>query len=83
MSEAYGWSDLSLEHGHYDTRQGVRWTVSPATRLEMLDRLLELNHRRFAEEQAASGSSPAKRKGRRKATAQPAEGTLFDTDEDS
>ena len=24
---AYGWEDLSLDHGHYDTRQGTRWTV--------------------------------------------------------
>src|SRR5664280_1239749 len=38
---AYGWSDLPLDHGHHDTRQGVRWTVSPAARVELLDRLLE------------------------------------------
>ena len=83
VSAAYGWDDLKLEHGHFDTRQGNRWTVSPAARLELLDRLLELNHSRYAEEQAAAGTAPGKLKGRRKSASQPVEGTLFDTDEDS
>lgn len=83
VCEAYGWDDLRLEHDHYDTRQGIRWTVSPAARLEMLDRLLELNHRRYAEEQATSGTAPVNRRGRRKTAAQPAGGMLFDTDGDS
>lgn len=54
---AYGWNDLldtGLEHGHHDTRQGPRWTVGPVIRHEILDRLLELNHERYAEEQRAS-----------------------------
>jgi hypothetical protein len=80
---AYGWDDLDLEHDHYDTRQGLRWTVSPAARVEILDRLLELNHSRYAEEQAAAGTATLKRKGRRKTSAQAAEGTLFDLDGDS
>ena len=70
---AYGWDNLPLDHGHHDTRQGVRWTVSPAARLELLDRLLELNHSRYAEEQAASTASPVRRKRRGKSAAQPAE----------
>jgi hypothetical protein len=78
---AYGWDDLPLDHDHHDTRQGVRWTVSPAARLELLDRLLELNHSRHVDEQAASSAAPVRRKGRGKSTAQPAGGTLFDTDE--
>jgi len=44
--EAYGWDDVSLEHGFYIYRQMERWTVSPAARVEILDRLLELNHER-------------------------------------
>lgn len=52
VREAYGWENLALDHGHYDTRQGVRWTVSPAAQIEMLDRLLELNHARYAKERA-------------------------------
>lgn len=50
----YGWADLDPVHDHYDTRQGVRWTIDPATRTEMLDRLLELNHARYAAEQQAN-----------------------------
>lgn len=49
---AYGWDDLvdRLEHGYHETRQGVRFTVSEAVRRELLDRLLALNHERYAAE---------------------------------
>ncbi|MFG2119704.1 Eco57I restriction-modification methylase domain-containing protein [Streptomyces sp. NPDC048710] len=46
--EAYGWSDLDLEIGHHPTKIGTRWTVSKEARFELLDRLLEENHRRAA-----------------------------------
>ncbi|MFJ2567794.1 type IIL restriction-modification enzyme MmeI [Streptomyces sp. NPDC087568] len=46
VSAAYGWSDLNLEHGFHETRQGVRYTFPMRTRTEILDRLLELNHQR-------------------------------------
>ena len=49
--DAYGWTDLDPVHDHVETRQGIRWTIDPLTRQEMLDRLLELNHRRYAEQQ--------------------------------
>ena len=52
-AEAYGWSDIPLEHGFHETRQGVRFTVSPLARAELLDRLLDLNHQRHTEELAA------------------------------
>jgi MmeI, target recognition domain len=52
VMRAYGWTDLNLDHGFHDTRQGTRYTVGPAARQEILDRLLELNHKRYAEEQA-------------------------------
>ena len=52
-AEAYGWSDLSLDHGFHETRQGVRFTISSMARAELLDRLLELNHKRHADEVAA------------------------------
>lgn len=48
---AYGWTDLEPVHDHFETRQGVRWTIDPDTRQEMLDRLLELNQARYAVEQ--------------------------------
>ncbi len=48
---AYGWSGLDPEIGHHQTKLGTRWTVSPQTRFELLDRLLVENHRRFDGEQ--------------------------------
>ena len=45
---AYGWSDVPLDHGFHTYRQMQRWTVSPAARVEILDRLLEENLRRAA-----------------------------------
>lgn len=47
---AYGWDDVPLGHGFHAYRQMTRWTVSPAARVEILDRLLAENHRRAAEE---------------------------------
>lgn len=54
VMDAYGWSDISLDHSFHTYRQMERWTVSPAARVEILDRLLEENHRRAAAEAAAS-----------------------------
>jgi hypothetical protein len=54
VANAYGWHDLALDHGFHPTRQGTRYTVDPATRQEILDRLLEENHRRYAAEQAGT-----------------------------
>ena len=45
---AYGWDDLDPEVGHHPTKIGIRWTVSPSARFELLDRLLVENHRRAA-----------------------------------
>jgi hypothetical protein len=53
VMRAYGWDDLALDHGFHETRQGVRYTVGPVVRQEILDRLLELNHERYAAEVAA------------------------------
>jgi hypothetical protein len=46
--EAYGWDDIALDHGFHTYRQMTRWTFSPEARIEILDRLLEENHRRAA-----------------------------------
>lgn len=48
VMDAYGWSDIPLGHGFHTYRQMQRWTVSSAARVEILDRLLEENHRRAA-----------------------------------
>ncbi|KSW20820.1 DNA methyltransferase [Cellulomonas sp. B6] len=45
---SYGWCDLTLDHGFYLDRQVERWAVSHQARTEILDRLLEENHRRAA-----------------------------------
>ena len=53
---AYDWTDLldsGLDYGFHDTRQGTRYTIGPAVRQEILDRLLELNHARYAAEAKA------------------------------
>jgi hypothetical protein len=50
VADAYGWGDLDLGHGFHETKQGVRFTISEEARREVLDRLLLLNHERYAEE---------------------------------
>lgn len=75
MMEAYGWTDLALDHGFHTYRQMERWTVSPAARVEILDRLLEENHRRAAIE-AQSAPQKAKR-GRSLEESEQPEGAMF------
>jgi hypothetical protein len=48
VMRAYGWDDLDLKIGHHPTKIGTRWTVCKEARFELLDRLLEENHRRYA-----------------------------------
>ena len=64
---AYGWGDLDPNHGFYDTEQGVRFTMEPSVTVEVLDRLLELNHERYAEEVARGLHGKQANPGRRKA----------------
>jgi hypothetical protein len=50
VAEAYGWTDLSLDHGFYETKQGVRYSIGERARIEILIRLRQLNQQRHAEE---------------------------------
>jgi hypothetical protein len=50
VAAAYGWSDLDLGHDFRQTKQGVRFTIGEQARHIILDRLLELNHKRYEEE---------------------------------
>lgn len=50
VAGAYGWTDLDLDHDFHETPQGTRFTISEPARREVLDRLLALNHERYAEE---------------------------------
>jgi hypothetical protein len=71
---AYGRTDIALGHGFHEVdflpeNDRVRFTISPAARCVVLKRLLDLNHRRHAEEIAEGreeGKNP-KRKGRKPA----------------
>jgi hypothetical protein len=54
VAAAYGWDDLDLDHGFYDTPQGRRFTLCERARREALARLLKLNHERHAGEQRAT-----------------------------
>lgn len=64
VRDAYGWGDLDLDHGFHSTKQGVRFTISESARKEVLSRLLELNHKRFAEEKSAGLWDEEIRKGK-------------------
>jgi hypothetical protein len=74
VAAAYGWNDLDLGHGFHENRQGMRFTISEAARREVLDRLLALNHQRYAEEvnagihdkKAAKSSVTHGKRGRKK-----------------
>ena len=93
VAAAYGWTDLALGHDFHATKQGTRFTLSEPARREVLDRLLELNHRRYAEEQAAGLHDKGKKKVasgqrsvvRKKQAAssglQPEQETLFELDD--
>ena len=54
ITDAYRWSDIPPDYGVRTHRQMERWTVSPAARVEMLDRPLEENRRRAPEEAAVA-----------------------------
>ena len=89
VAAAYGWTDLALGHGFHETKQGVRFTISESARREVLQRLLKLNHERYAEEVKQglhSKKSAAKNSAsKKKAASKPAkeESTLFDMEERS
>lgn len=57
---ARGWTDISLDYDFYPFSAKQRWTMSPTARDEVLDRLLEENHRRAAAEAAALPKKAAK-----------------------
>ncbi|MCI0664799.1 MAG: hypothetical protein L0220_27365 [Acidobacteria bacterium] len=64
VAEAYGWINFDLGHNFHQTKQGVRFTISEAARIEVLDRLLALNHERYAEEEKLGLHDKGKKKKR-------------------
>ncbi|WP_261561747.1 Eco57I restriction-modification methylase domain-containing protein [Frankia tisae] len=81
---AYGWDDMierGLDHGFHPAGKYTRYTIGPWAQREVLDRLLELNHARYAEEVAAGlHEKGARKKGARTkpAAAAPPGEALFD-----
>ncbi|WP_235905590.1 Eco57I restriction-modification methylase domain-containing protein [Actinomyces marmotae] len=73
VAAAYGWEDVPLDHGFHTYRKMTRWTVSPPARVELLDRLLEENHRRAA---AQAPAHPAKTQRRKRSVTPVQEETL-------
>ncbi|PZM88941.1 MAG: hypothetical protein DIU79_16125, partial [Actinobacteria bacterium] len=77
VCRAYGWDDLveqGLDHGFHKAGAYIRYTVGPAVKQEILDRLLELNHERYAAEVAAGlHDKGAKKRGAKTST----QGSLF------
>jgi hypothetical protein len=85
VADAYGWTEYTLEtgglnHDFHPTKQGLRYTISPTARQDILDRLLLLNHRRYQEEVALGlhdkGKKSGKTKGKKSKTLE-GQGELF------
>ena len=69
VRDAYGWQDLDLEHSFHEVEtlpenDRVRYTISPAARRQVLNRLLVENHARAAKEAESPALKP--KRGRRK-----------------
>ncbi len=62
VAQAYGWN-FDLGHGLHETKQGIRFTISPQAQAKILDLLVALNHERYAAEQKQTPA--AKKKGER------------------
>ena len=62
VAAAYNWQDLELQHDFHQTKQGLRFTISETARREVLDRLLQLNHERYAAEKAQGLHDKGKKK---------------------
>ncbi|MBU44112.1 MAG: restriction endonuclease [Spirochaetaceae bacterium] len=65
----YGWTDLEIEHGFVEKRQGTRYSLAPQIWSEVHTRLLKLNHERHAQELEESAKQSAKSKTTKKRAA--------------
>ncbi len=78
VGDAYGWNALDLDRDFNETKFGTRFTFAPVPRQEVLDRLLELNHERYAEEVRRGLHGKPKSTGKRKPVAEGAMTLGFD-----
>ena len=89
VAKAYGWVEqlritnyelgvegeqFPLAHGFHQTKQGLRFTISETARRDILDRLLALNHQRYAEEVKAGLHDKSKGKKKKEKVVQAIEG---------
>jgi hypothetical protein len=66
------WREIDLGHGFHETRQGVRFTISPEARVDVLDKLLALNHYRYQQEvERGLHSGKGRGAGRKKGVGRP------------
>jgi hypothetical protein len=78
-----GWREIELGHGFHETRQGVRFTISPQARVDVMDKLLALNHYWYRQEvqrglHSRKGRGPSKNAvGRHTAASGFEDGALF------
>lgn len=84
VSAAYGWTDIDLGHGFYETDKGTRFTISEAAKTEILQRLLELNHEKYGEELSAIENTGGRKKktptaGKKKSIPSKPDFSLFDS----
>ena len=77
VAATYGWSDLDLGHGFHATKQGERYILSEPARRTVLDRLLALNHQRYAEEVKAGLHDKKKPKAKKAKPVIAAQGELI------
>ncbi|GAA4240015.1 hypothetical protein GCM10022254_63140 [Actinomadura meridiana] len=81
--ELPSWRAIELDHGFHQTRQGVRFTISPQARDIVLDKLLALNHYRYQQE-ARQGLHDKKRSRKQVSAAEgKPQGTAVDTSMES
>ena len=86
VAQVYGWDDLippapltkgGLDQDFHETKQGLRYTISEPISREILDRLLQLNFDRYAEEVVQGLHDKKKGKGKRKKKKASGQGRLF------
>lgn len=68
VAKCYDWLDLDLTLSFNETKQGLRYTISEKERQEVYERLLELNHERYAEEVAQGLHDKKKSSSKKKAS---------------
>jgi hypothetical protein len=83
MSKIYGWEDLDQAHGFWETSQGMRFTIGPEARVEVLKRLLEMNRDREATESDRARMRPNRPRASKRPVSkgEQASGSLFGDDD--